>query len=445
MAKKQQTTGLPNKKRRETSEHASGYSPLTNRLIGEFDSAAERDQRIQRLIIWGSIGIVAILAIILGAAFLYDRAIVPSQVVATVNGEDITVGEFQTRVRFERSRLEQQLNNVIAQFNGVEGIDVNQILGQEPYATWLNEVQFPDQLGLRVLNDIIDDTLVSQEADALGISIGEETLQSEINDYFGYDPTQVALIGAEPTATPEPTVTPTPFVSPTPTTEPTASPDDEDESDATEESPDESDESDDETLSSIPTLAPSPTDSPDDVTDSFNNNVDAFRSVNGGEQSDDFFNRLAVRNAVKDSISGEVSTIPYVNARHILVDTEEEALDIISALNSGELFADFARAVSLDTGSGSRGGELGWSPSSNYVEEFAEAVDALPVGEISEPVQTQFGYHVIQVLAREEREASDLEIDRVKDLAFENWLEELRDSEETEISISDIWVNNVPR
>jgi peptidyl-prolyl cis-trans isomerase C len=85
-------------------------------------------------------------------------------------------------------------------------------------------------------------------------------------------------------------------------------------------------------------------------------------------------------------------------ARHILVSTEEEALEIISLLDSGEDFDVLASDRSLDTGSAINGGDLGWFTPNTMVEPFANAVLAMEVGNYSlDPVQTQFGYHVILV------------------------------------------------
>ncbi|MEM9350712.1 MAG: peptidylprolyl isomerase [Pseudomonadota bacterium] len=82
------------------------------------------------------------------------------------------------------------------------------------------------------------------------------------------------------------------------------------------------------------------------------------------------------------------------NASHILVETEEEALDLVSQLEDGADFASLAQEFSTGP-SGPRGGELGWFGAGMMVPPFEEAVVALEVGAISAPVQTQFGWHVI--------------------------------------------------
>jgi parvulin-like peptidyl-prolyl isomerase len=86
-----------------------------------------------------------------------------------------------------------------------------------------------------------------------------------------------------------------------------------------------------------------------------------------------------------------------VEARHILVPTEEEAQEAIERIEGGEDFAEVAADVSQD-GSAQDGGNLGVAPPSGYVPEFAEAVTDAEVGELIGPVETQFGFHVIEVL-----------------------------------------------
>jgi parvulin-like peptidyl-prolyl isomerase len=82
---------------------------------------------------------------------------------------------------------------------------------------------------------------------------------------------------------------------------------------------------------------------------------------------------------------------------HILVATEEEAQAALDRLESGESFAEVAMDVSTDPGSGPNGGDLGPLQIGAFVPEFEEAALALQSGEVSDPVQTQFGFHIITV------------------------------------------------
>jgi len=436
MAKRSQTTGQPRRKRRTTPVEVEGNAPAR-----EFQTRAEREEAIQKLIVQVTTITLAVIAVIIVIALVYTQLIVPGQVVATVNGENITVSAFQDRVRFERARLQDQVNRAVAQAQSF-GLDPNQLFQQQPYSTWLNELNFPDQLGQRVLNDMIDDELIDQEAEALNISIDDEQVQDSINNYFGYDPTQVALIGVDPTETPTPTITPTPFVSPTPSPIPTNTPTPEVTLEVTAEVTAEA------TDDMAPTIAPSPTSSQEEIQEQFDENVDDFRtsiSQAGGINTsviDAYFQRQATRDAVRDEVIQEAETATYANLRHILVATEEEAQEIIASLENGESFAALARAVSTDTGSGARGGELGWSPLSNFVEPFADAARDAQIGAIVGPVESEFGFHILQVRAREEREVEEAELDSIRSREFAQWLDTKR--EESEIEIFDIWADNIP-
>lgn len=126
-----------------------------------------------------------------------------------------------------------------------------------------------------------------------------------------------------------------------------------------------------------------------------------------------------------------------VCASHLLVETEEEALDALDRVTSGEEFAAVATEVSTDTASATNGGELGCSAASGFVEEFAEAAVSAPIGEPTGPVETRFGYHVIVVDSREVASdddiAASLREGAVLD-AVDTWFLEVVEAAEVEIA-----------
>ena len=86
-----------------------------------------------------------------------------------------------------------------------------------------------------------------------------------------------------------------------------------------------------------------------------------------------------------------------VTVRHILVEDKDTANEVLEKLNAGEKFEDLAKEYSTDTATKDKGGELGEVDiDSNYVEAFKKAALLLDEGEISDPVQTSYGYHIIQ-------------------------------------------------
>jgi peptidyl-prolyl cis-trans isomerase C len=93
----------------------------------------------------------------------------------------------------------------------------------------------------------------------------------------------------------------------------------------------------------------------------------------------------------------KAAPVTEYNAAHILVATEDEAKAIKAQLGGGADFAEIARAKSTDTGSAQSGGSLGWFGPGMMVEPFEKAVASMKPGQVSDPVQTQFGWHVIKL------------------------------------------------
>jgi peptidyl-prolyl cis-trans isomerase C len=129
------------------------------------------------------------------------------------------------------------------------------------------------------------------------------------------------------------------------------------------------------------------------------------------------------------------------HARHILVETEEEARQVIERLNKGEEFAELAKELSKDPGSSANGGDLGFVPQGRFVEAVDEAVFTLPIGQISEPIESDFGWHIIEVLEREQRELSPIDYRQSQRQAYNDWLTEARAAAD----VQDFWtVQKIP-
>jgi peptidyl-prolyl cis-trans isomerase SurA len=143
--------------------------------------------------------------------------------------------------------------------------------------------------------------------------------------------------------------------------------------------------------------------------------------------------------------------ITKAKVRHILIKTNEliddaEAQKRLLALKQriadGDDFATLARAHSDDKGSALKGGSLDWVGPDDLVKPFQEAVEKLAINEVSDPVQTQFGWHIIQVLERENKDnTSDFKKNQIRDIIrkrkieeeTELWLRRLRDESYVEI------------
>lgn len=87
-----------------------------------------------------------------------------------------------------------------------------------------------------------------------------------------------------------------------------------------------------------------------------------------------------------------------IKCSHILVKKQSEALEILEKIKGGEKFGKLARDLSIDTGSAKRDGSLGYFGRGMMVKPFEEAAFKLQIGQVSEPVKTEFGYHIIKRL-----------------------------------------------
>ena len=139
--------------------------------------------------------------------------------------------------------------------------------------------------------------------------------------------------------------------------------------------------------------------------------LEAVNATESGLRS--FAESLLVQEAIEDELSSgfepitdeaiaqEVEAFPadwtQVCASHILVETQEEANDLKAQLDDGGDFAALATELSLDPGSGANGGDLGCASPSGFVGPFAEATMTAELGVVTDPVETEFGYHLIIV------------------------------------------------
>jgi len=111
---------------------------------------------------------------------------------------------------------------------------------------------------------------------------------------------------------------------------------------------------------------------------------------------------------VYDDAVKHVAAEPEVHARHILVETEEEAKQVEEELKKGADFAELAKKKSKDPGA-SDGGDLGFFTKDQMVPEFSAAAFSLEPGKISDPVKSQFGWHIIKVEEKRNRKPPDFE------------------------------------
>jgi parvulin-like peptidyl-prolyl isomerase len=334
--------------------------------------------------------------------------------VATVNGEAITTEDFQGRVRLAMAEMIQQ-----AAFSGDVG-DLPQQLADE------------QAIGQRVLDQMIDDRLIRQEAEAKGIVVTEQEIDRAIAEAFGYfpqgTPTPVPSFTPNPTIEALASIIPSPTSGPSPTPSPTAT-----------SGPSPTHTS---TPPPRPTATPYTREAYEQVYAGTLDRLARLYGVKEGDFRSQFVAQL-YRRRLFDSFEDQVPREQeHVKARHILVEDEATAQEVLDQLEAGEPWEDLALEYSTDETNRDRGGDLGWFPRGRMDPAFEQAAFEGEVGEVVGPVESSFGWHLIEVLDREVRPMEEFAYQLAVQRAFSEWLTSER--VEAEIQISSNWDARVP-
>lgn len=403
----------------------------------------ERERRQVNLIRGIALAGIVIVVGLLMYGYLRLNVFALREPVAKVDGTTITTGEWQERVKFQRS----QMLNAYNQYTFYQqnfGLDYTQQLQQITAS-----LSSPELVGQEVLDQMVDEILIREEAEKLGIKVTDAEIDASIQENFGFFPDGTPTSTVTPTEASSPTLTSqqltlypststpgpveTSTVTPTATLDLSATP----ESTAT-------------TAPATPTFVPEPpTATPTPYTlegfqSEFEKSLDSFKTFGISERTiRSIYEADLLRKKVMEQVTKDVPRAEeQVWARHILVEKEEEAKDIYERLKKGEDFAELAKELSKDTGSGAMGGDLGWFGRGAMVPEFEKVAFGLEVGEFSEPVQSEFGYHIIQALGHQEMPLNSTQYDQKKETEFSNWLVNARGK--STIETFDIWKERVP-
>jgi peptidyl-prolyl cis-trans isomerase D len=388
----------------------------------------ERERRQVRLIQWISIGVVSAVILTLAYGYIEINYLRELQPVAEVNGEKISTQEFKARVVMQRNQLLNQYMQY-QQYQQSFGFDMSSQIQQIQ-----SSLDAPTDIGQQVLDALINEALIRQEADRRGITVSPDEVEKFTREQFGYFPdgtpvptaTPTEVTVTYPTLSPEQlalvTVTPVPTEGPTATQPPTAT-------------------------TPAPTATASPTATPytlEGYQGRFDETLQAYLDMGLTEkQYHRLFETELLRTKLFDVVTADTPREEeQVWARHILVEDEETAKQVLQRLKNGEDFGKLAAELSKDTGSGAAGGDLGWFGKGQMVPAFEEAVFALKDGEISEPVQSSFGWHIIQKLGHTTVPLTTSAYQQARQTAFDDFLANLRD--ESDVTIYDYWMERVP-
>ncbi len=394
-----------------------------------------RERRQERILFAGLGGVVLLIALVGVWGYYQENIAKLNNPIAVVNGTPITVREYQMRLRYDA-------NSILGQLNSIQS-NLSQ-LGNDPSTQFLNNyfAQQQQQLASQLvslprtdLENMIDDELVRQEAAKENITVSSDEIDKAVEQDFGYQrATETPTAGPSPTATQTstptltPTITPTATPSPSPTgtitpTTPTVTP----------------------TVG--PTETPGPTSTPityQGYLDQKKQFLDAI--AKSAQMNETDFRRMVevslLRTKLQKALGAKLPTsAEQVDARHILVNTMPEAQQVEQLLSQGADFGSLASEYSTDTATASKGGDLGWFPKGQMVKEFEDAAFSLPVGQISQPISTTYGVHIIQVLGHEQsRPLDQTQLQQQESTALDNWLQQTRLTAKIDRNYQDAYV-----
>lgn len=416
--------------------------PVTTRkqLVG-----VERERVVNRFLLI-AIGVIVLAVFgLVSWGLIQENVITPRTIVAVVEGEEIDGREFQGRVRSNRQQMIGTYIQLVQNYQ-IFGADPGlgqQILGQ------INQIQFqlqPATMGITTINQLVDDRLIELEAQKLGVEVSEEQVEEDLQNFFGYYTDSTPVPTEVPTQVPTSTLSETQLAivtltltpSPVPSVTPTMP--DEDESEASATPTEEGEPS--PTPTALPTATAYTFEGYEEV---FQNYLEAQETDIGLTEEDlrTIIRKNLYRNALFELITVDIpAEQEQVWARHILVEDEETALQVLEELENDVDWTSLVADYSLDPSNQESGGDLGWFPFENMVTPFAEAAFELEIGEISEPVESSFGWHIIQALGHEMRPLSGQEYAQVRNSVFQDYVQDLRNDYEWEIF--DTWFDITP-
>ena len=398
----------------------------------------ERERRQVRLI--KIIAAVVVVAVVLTIAYgLLDNLYLQGQQpVAEVNGEKISTKEFQARVILQR-------NDLLNQYMLYQQYLQYGLVSQDQLTQIEQTLDTPSIVGQQVMDYMINEALIRQETERRGITVSDAEVENFTRSQFQFFPdgsptptiTPTPVDITYPTLSPQQlelvTVTPVPTEGPTVTPPPTPTIDPE--------------------VAAEPTFTPAPTPLPTSTATPytlegyqtrFDDVLANMKEIGLTEaQYRNLFRTSLLRQKLMDEVTADIPTEEeQVWARHILVPDEQTANQIIERLNNGEDFSALAQEYSQDTGSAANGGDLGWFGKGQMVPEFEQAAFDLKIGEISKPIESQFGFHIIQTLGKATVPLSASALNQARQTAFDDFIANLR--EESDITIYDYWVDRVP-
>ena len=427
----------------------------------------EKENTMRQLVYIGMIAVVVLVVGIITYGLLDQFVFKGLQPVAYVDKQAIRTNDFQSQVRYYRQQSVQNYMQALQLYYAY--MQISPSLAQQVadnnlsyYQTQLSE-SYASLLGEDVLDWMINEVIIRNEAKKMGITVSDAEIDEYLQGQFGFykdgtpTPTMTATSFITSTMSPEQyaLVTATPLPSATLEPTQTAVPEETAETEVTEEAAVEEETAAAGTEETVVEATPAATEivepTPTATEYTYEGYVERYDEFVGGLE-DEEINEKELRETIRtdmlsDKIKDEITADlkpeeEQVWARHILVADEETAQEVLDALAAGGDWTDLAAQYSTDSTNNTSGGDLGWFGRNQMVAAFEDAAYSLEIGEISDPVQTDYGWHIIQVLGHEVRSISQYDFETLKTQAMQDWIE-AKKSEYT-IEKKDNWMNNIP-
>lgn len=370
---------------------------------------AEREARQQR---WLLIGLAVTLLFALGLVgygILDDRVLKPQQPVASVNGKNITTADFQKRVKFSRTQLNSQLTQLQGQretfASDPQLAFITQQIDQN-ISSIQSQLSNPTTLGRQVLDSMVEDVLVRQEAAKRGIKALPEEIQTNIEhsyNFYRVPPTPTAV----PTDTPTPVASPTPLPTPTLSLTPTATPE--------------------------PTETPQPTATPvtEQAFNSLFNNFLAQLAPTGMTRDD--ISRLVESDILRRKLEDEFNkTVPtsadQLQFRYMSFETLEAAQAADARLKAGTSFDSVYTDVQAGQVVSATASAESWTPVSNVAQQYspslAQILTTMSVSQTSSVITEAVGTGalIVQLTGRGVQPLSPAQLQTAQQQNYQTWL-----------------------
>ncbi len=417
---------------------------------------AAREQRQRRYILLSTLVVAVLVVGVIGYGVIDQTVLRPRQAVARVGNQNITRGDFVNLTRYQRYQLVQQYERIAQAMQFFAGDPQSSSYFQQQQQQISTQLSDPTTLGRNVIDQLIDDILVRNEAARRGITVSSDEVDKAYKGLYGFYPNGTPTPTLTPTEGPTdvpPTINPTvvvmltlaPTLTPTATFTPTATP----------------------TLTPTATPGPSPTATPTlTATDTptpyttqgfaglVSTAVGSIQKVTGISDADlhHLVESQLYHDKLNSALQAEVPlTATEAHARHILVADLLTAQVVQQELAVGGDFVALAAKYSTDTATKNNAGDLGWFAKGDLDPAIDSVAFTQTIGVYSDPIAAQSGtgYHIIQVIERGPHQLSPLALANARSAALQTWLDAQRsvtmpDGKTLLVQIYDNWQADVP-